>query len=141
MQEYQLIRNVSTPEGTSGVWWREGFKLYTIELPWKNNEPDMSCIPDGGYICVPYKSPLHGGVFLLEDVRGRVSVEVHVLNWAGDSSLGYMTDSKGCIGVGTSLSRIAGQLAVASSAVGMELLRKDCDNKPFKLRIIWRENI
>lgn len=141
MQEYQLIRNVSTPEGTSGLWWREGFELSTIELPWKQNEPDMSCIPDDDYICVPFDSPMHGKVFRLERVVARTNIEIHIMNWAGDSSRGYRTDSEGCIGVGTRIGRLAGQLAVLSSAVAMEMLRKDCGNKPFKLEIIWQEDI
>ncbi len=64
-----------------------------------------------------------------------------LVNWAGDSSCGYHIDSEGCIGIGTSLGRLARQLAVLSSAVAMELLRKDCGNKPLKLNIIWQEDI
>jgi hypothetical protein len=38
------------PEGTNGKLVCEGkFICYTIELPWKNNEKRVSCIPEGKY--------------------------------------------------------------------------------------------
>ncbi len=38
------------PEGTNGKLECEGKLIcYTIELPWKNNERRVSCIPEGEY--------------------------------------------------------------------------------------------
>jgi hypothetical protein len=38
------------PEGTNGKLECEGQLIsYTIELPWKNNERRVSCIPEGEY--------------------------------------------------------------------------------------------
>ncbi|MDI9258318.1 DUF5675 family protein [Flavobacterium sedimenticola] len=38
------------PKGTNGKLECEGkFICYTIELPWKNNETKVSCIPEGKY--------------------------------------------------------------------------------------------
>ncbi|HEY0040051.1 MAG TPA: DUF5675 family protein [Flavisolibacter sp.] len=39
------------PEGTNGTLEGDGkFICKTIELPWKNNERRVSCIPEGKYI-------------------------------------------------------------------------------------------
>ena len=38
------------PDGTNGKLKCDGeFICYTIELPWKNNEKRVSCIPVGKY--------------------------------------------------------------------------------------------
>ena len=147
MNEYQLIRNVSTPQGTTGLFWRgdtEGntvFTLKTIELPWYHNEEDFSCIPDDDYIVQPYISSIHGYVFKILCVNGRTDVEIHAMNWAGDSRLGYKTDSKGCIGVGTRFGHLDEQLAVLESRDALALLGEDCQHKQFKLQIVWQDDI
>lgn len=39
------------PEGTNGVLQCEGKTIcLTIELPWRNNEKRVSCIPEGNYV-------------------------------------------------------------------------------------------
>ena len=47
--ELQLKRTYF-PEGTNGILTCEGKIIcLTIELPWKNNEKRVSCIPEGKY--------------------------------------------------------------------------------------------
>ena len=38
------------PYGTRGVLSGENFSVHTLELPWSNNEPNVSCIPAGVYV-------------------------------------------------------------------------------------------
>lgn len=65
------------------------FRCLTLELPWKGNQRNVSCIPAGVYSGVIYESPKHGEVILLEDVPGRSMIEMHAGN--------YTRQIKGCI--------------------------------------------
>ena len=38
-----------TPMGTFGKMRYKGFECFTVELPWENNAPYISCIPTGIY--------------------------------------------------------------------------------------------
>jgi hypothetical protein len=45
-----ILTRTYFPEGTNGKLECEGQLIcYTIELPWKNNERRVSCIPEGEY--------------------------------------------------------------------------------------------
>lgn len=78
---------------TYGVLLSQGFPLcVTLELPWKDNAHDVSCIPPGDYRVTKFNSPSKGPVFLLHDVPNRSMVEMHVAN--------TVNDLLGCIGVG-----------------------------------------
>lgn len=66
----------------------------TYELPWRDNEPKVSCIPAGTYPMIRYRSPKRGyDVWLLQHVPGREYEEIHIGNSA--------PDTEGCILVGT----------------------------------------
>jgi Family of unknown function (DUF5675) len=64
----------------------------TLELPWRDNHPDVSCIPGGLYVCKRIVSPHFGDVFEVQNVPGRDHVLLHKAN--------FLTDLKGCIAVG-----------------------------------------
>ena len=73
----------------------------TIELPWKNNRPDESCIPPGKYKWKRYLSPHRGfEVILLENVPGRNFIEIHPAN--------YVSQLRGCIAPGLTFGDING---------------------------------
>jgi len=71
------------------------FHCLTLELPWKDNEKNVSCIPAGAYASGFYDSPKHGRVILLDCVRDRKYIEIHAGN--------YTRQIEGCILVGDSL--------------------------------------
>jgi hypothetical protein len=87
------------------------FQCKTLELPWKNNQHKISCIPVGVYDVVKFNSPHNGHVFLLENVPDRGDIEIHAGN--------YYTDILGCILVGKSYSDLNddGVIDVLSSRV------------------------
>ena len=64
----------------------------SLELPYKNNEPNISCIPSGVYECLRKQSPRFGDTF---EVRGGIieGTRTHILFHKGNS----IKDSKGCI--------------------------------------------
>ena len=47
--ELELIRTYD-PLGTNGkILFQSRLMMYSIELPWKNNQTGVSCIPEGRY--------------------------------------------------------------------------------------------
>ena len=87
----------------------------TLELPWKGNQSDVSCIPAGRYYCEPWVSPKKGPVIRLMNVPGRTNVLMHKGNVEADSA--------GCILVGEAFEPVKGQDGITGSADGFaELL-------------------
>ncbi|WP_432738287.1 DUF5675 family protein [Maridesulfovibrio sp. FT414] len=77
--------------------------LETVELPWKENLANVSCIPLGLYRCRLAVSPRYGLCPHIFKVPGRSNILIHYGNWAGDTSVGWYSNSEGCILVGTGL--------------------------------------
>ena len=71
---------------------RKIFLCATVELPWLNNKPFISCIPDGKYTIKRYTSKKYKYAFEVLDVKGRYSILIHKGN--------YQRDTEGCILVG-----------------------------------------
>jgi len=61
----------------------------SLELPYKNNEPNISCIKSGVYEGVRVKSPRFGDTF---EVKGNLEGRTHILFHCGNS----IEDSRGC---------------------------------------------
>lgn len=80
---------------TTNLVWR----CKTLELPWLNNKPQISCIPAGKYVCRRVKSSKFGETFQVCDVPGRVGILFHTGNSAPK-------DTRGCVllGVGCEIS-------------------------------------
>ena len=57
------------------------FRCFTLELPWRDNEINVSCIPEGEYDAIKYDSPSKGDVILLKGVKGRSFIEIHAGNF------------------------------------------------------------
>ena len=76
------------------------FKCFTLELPDRDNQQDISCIPAGRYRVTRYKSPSKGNVLLLHNVVNRTYIEIHAGN--------YTREILGCILVGEGISYLDG---------------------------------
>jgi hypothetical protein len=68
------------------------FACVTLELPWKNNERRVSCIPTGVYRWVKIVSPKFKECIHITSVVGRSEILIHPAN--------RKEDLLGCIGVG-----------------------------------------
>lgn len=68
-------------------------ELPRIKIPYQINASSVDCILEGTYPAIHYYSPTKGLVFLLKNVPGRDSVEVHIGNYV----TGLQVDSHGCI--------------------------------------------
>jgi hypothetical protein len=72
-----------------------GFQCFTLELPWLENESNVSCIPKGTYRAFKRVSSRNGNVFELRNVPQRTSIQCHSGN--------YTRQIQGCILVGSSI--------------------------------------
>ena len=89
--ELQLKRGY-LPQGTNGMLQTgEGtFICHTIELPWRDNKRNRSCIPEGRYRVVIRRSARFNRHLLIMEVPGRSLILIHPANDA-------MKELKGCI--------------------------------------------
>jgi hypothetical protein len=78
-----------------------GFECDTLELPWRDNERNVSCIPEGVYAVVPRHSPKYGNHLHVTGVDGRSLILIHWGNYAASANPRTGTpDIRGCILVG-----------------------------------------
>jgi hypothetical protein len=119
----KLVRTSSSAVQTLGDLFiynngQEIYKCKTLELPWKNNEQQQSCIPAGRYKVVKRHSDKYKDHFHLTNVPGRSMILIHSGN--------YFTHTLGCILVGTAHTDINadGHLDVVSSGPTMQKLNQ-----------------
>jgi len=130
-----LLRFAESDHGTSGVFVLDAFSCMTMELPWRDNAPNLSCIPDGQYECVVRHSPRFGDVYHVTNVEGRSWILFHNGNWAGDRIRGLRTNSNGCILVGKNHAYISGQRGVILSKLTLAALMEFSKGHAFPLMI------
>ncbi|MBN2814976.1 MAG: hypothetical protein JXQ80_12915 [Bacteroidales bacterium] len=105
------------------------FQCAVLELPWKNNLPDVSCIPTGCYHVKKTNSPKFGpGTFELMGVPGRKSIRIHPGN--------FTSQIEGCLLPGEAFKDINSDSItdVVNSKATVEKLKKLTDS--FELTII-----
>jgi hypothetical protein len=86
------------PEGTNGILECKGkFICNTIELPWKNNETKVSCIPEGKYFIKKRYSKKFQWHLEIINVKNRSFILFHPANNA-------LRELNGCIAPVTKLS-------------------------------------
>jgi hypothetical protein len=89
----------------------------TLELSYKENKRQISCIPTGTYIVEPHYSFRFGRCFELQNVPERSNILIHKGN--------FNKDTKGCILIGNGVRDINNdyQSDVLNSAIAMRSLR------------------
>lgn len=117
MQTAHLLRLNPSDEGTFGriILANGDIGPQTLELPWRDNERNISCIPLGRYLCHWYKSATWGWVYSIESVPQRGQIRIHWGNYAGDITKGWKTDSAGCILLGERQGELRGQKVILNS--------------------------
>lgn len=98
-----LNRFTQNDRATHGILKTEdaSHSWFTLELPWKDNQHGVSCIPAGTYVCQRRWSERHQSeVFGLLNVPERSDIELHVANFA--------RQLLGCIALGTQVLDIDG---------------------------------
>ena len=86
-----IVRYHETETETLGLLFIDGeFICYTLELPWKDNSRNISCIPEDTYSVLPHKDK-----YRVQNVGGRSGINIEVGN--------SFDDILGCIIVGTGI--------------------------------------
>lgn len=101
--------------------------LRTFELPWRDNETRISCIPVGVYEAVWHTSPSKGRCYILQGTEPRTDILIHAANWAGDEAKGWYSQLDGCIALGLATGRLLTPLGKLQAA----LLQSDKAVKAF----------
>ena len=101
---------------TFGVLTFGEFTCYTVERPWMDNAPSVSCIPTGKYHLHSYTSNRFGNSVIIyggtvspypDPNFTRSGILIHPANVANDL--------EGCIGLGDSFGTVYGEHAVMNS--------------------------
>lgn len=111
----RLIRIEQNEHATFGLLQDAEAKqlAVTLELPWKDNAHDVSCVPAGAYTAHRRYSPKHRvEVFELAGVPDRANIEIHVGNFA--------SDSLGCILLGSDFGQFEGERGIVKSRAAFE---------------------
>jgi len=136
LKKVYLFRTTTSNQGTKGILATDGFDCKTLELPWRNNKRNISCIPTGEYIVKIRQSPKFGRIYWITDVNGRSWILMHSGNVAGDISKGFRTHVNGCILVGKQFGELYGQQAILNSRITLRKFMNYMKYEPFKLKII-----
>jgi len=93
----RLTRMYQDSDGTIGVMSVGKYsKWMTIEPPWLDNRPNVSCIPEGSYLLKKgYYNKGGYPVYEVQDVPDRTLIKIHAANFACEVS--------GCIAPGYDL--------------------------------------
>lgn len=89
----KLHRISSNSHRTQGILIVPNHRPFTtLELPWRENKRNISCIPNGTYPLKLHTSPRFGKTLLVDNVPDRSEILIHSGN--------TIRDTEGCILVG-----------------------------------------
>lgn len=121
-------RTLSRLEVYSGTTKTGSFTI--LELPWRDNTKNRSCIPAGEYVVKRRGSPTYGDHLAIQNVPDRTDILIH---WGN-----FPKDTEGCLIVGTGFSDIdnCGELEVTASRAAMKELYRLAKGDNIKLVIL-----
>ncbi|MDT3693466.1 MAG: DUF5675 family protein [Mucispirillum sp.] len=129
MKKLTLKRVDKNDECIFGALFLEEKELCkTLELPWRDNQKGISCIPAGEYKLSPYPSSRFGEVYIVNDVPNRTGILIHTGNTA--------SDIEGCILVGDSYGKLNGKKAVLNSRQAFNLLKETLGEEEYLLNVV-----
>ena len=134
MLKAKLIRFDSTNKQILGEL-RIGNDIFkTLELPWRDNKKEISCIPEGKYVCVSRVSKKYGNHFEVKNVKNRFAILIHAGN--------FYYHTLGCILIGLEHKDINkdGLKDVIGSTKALKMLF-DKYKEGFELEIVYEPRI
>ncbi len=87
---------------------------YVLELPWKSNERNISCIPAGEYTIMTGDKKGLDHKWIFHNVTKRAGIQIH----AGNT----VKDTTGCILPGVAVADFNGEKGVSDSRLALERL-------------------
>lgn len=137
MKHALLTRTEEGDQGTFGVLDFDGKRVFTGELPDRDNAPGVSRIPAGKYLCrFTYSPAFKRKMYAVEGVKGRSGIRIHSANLMGDKTKGFQSHLLGCIALGERRGSIKGQKAILVSKPAISKLESHMDGEDFELEII-----
>ena len=131
-----LLRTQTGDQGTFGVIMAPDGKIYrTLELPWRENRPNRSCIPAGIYEARWVYSPKFRWCYQIMNVPRRTHIKMHSANYGGDVTKGFRTHLLGCVALGMYTGTLGNQRAVLCSRVAVSAFNRALKGEPFTLTI------
>lgn len=101
-------------QGTNGtIYYRGQLICHCIELPWRNNTPRISCIPEGRYRLIKRVYPTHGEQIGIVNVLNREAILIHKGNDA-------LKNLQGCI---APVSKLTGEGRGDASGLALDKLK------------------
>jgi hypothetical protein len=131
-----LERFDASAEGVFGRLTAGSLSLYTGELPYRHNLPDVSSLPPGSFrVAWTFSPRFKRWMYLLLDTGRRTGIRFHAANLMGDLAMGYRAQLNGCIALGEKLGHLDGQKALLVSAPAVRRFEEHMGGKPFLLEI------
>ena len=112
LRKMMLIRYESSSTATHGyLIYKDVIIGHTLELPWRNNMQNISCIDVGEYsLSLHYQEDKNRWVVRLEDKNDRTLINIEVAN--------YVWQLEGCIAHGKDIDPKTGNILNSELAVG-----------------------
>lgn len=123
MVDLIILRYSKLENATLGVAIVNGKRVAdTLELPWKENKDEISCIPCGiyNYEVGKQNKPPHSKCIKIHDVPSRDAIQIHAAN--------YVSQLRGCIAVGILM---GSSIMVGNSVITLEKLLQTIPSKGF----------
>lgn len=128
MNTATILRGESSSQGTFGKIIANGLELYTLELPWRNDASNVSCIPKGTYTCRYTLSPrLRKFTYEVFGDAMRAGIRIHSANLA--------SQLLGCIALGEKIGTMDGVKALLVSRPAITKFEQYMERKTFILEI------
>lgn len=141
-----IYRHQTTEQGTPGTAILGPWEANSLELPWLDNQPNISCISAGIYpfSMVKTRKPIGGRshLYLVHDVPGRTGILAHAGTFAGDKSKGFKTSVLGCLLLGYRTGLLKGQRAIFDTRRAIGDMHAILAGQPTKIRFVntWEKD-
>jgi hypothetical protein len=138
LPQVTLLRVDNAADCTMGVLLIDGrVECLTLELPWRDNQRNISCIPACRYICRMITRPNGSREYEVTNVRGRTAILFHSGN--------TVRDIQGCILPGSRFGTLrhndgVTNRAVLESKAANDAFKAKLGGKDFELNIVEVKN-
>ncbi len=98
------LHRIHYTNGTNGaIFHKQQFLCFSIELPWRLNLSNLSCIPDGTYELELFYSPSFNHHLRVKEVVDRSGILIHPANDALNELRGCIAPVSQLTGIGKGL--------------------------------------